>query len=426
MKRVRRSPGWTTSAATSVSAAPASMLGRQSAASPSPRPPRTGPRHPFSPSAARVAASKKAVGVSVITERLCQTRTGSHAVTNAAKIDRAGERPEIFAAAAVSQTVPAPKPRCKSAIPQATRSPRTKVDGREQERIEGRTIGRRTPVQAEAVAGRDRARQGEIIVRIVKRPGASEHRRCTEKHAQHDDSPQSKRICYGETSVACARARVMHIRRAWLYNPVLSSVRQGIDRERLNESSSDHPVVDEHARQRTALLRAATELRMASALDPATLQREIVGADGLIIRTGGVVDAALLEKGDKLKVVGRHGVGYDQIDVDAATARGIQVVYTPGANTQSVAEHVFALMIGLSRHFPRMMAGLAAGNYHIRTSMTGREIAGKTLGIIGFGRIGRRVAEIAHLGFGMKVLYHDIVAAPAGCRAALECPPRRL
>ena len=69
-------------------------------------------------------------------------------------------------------------------------------------------------------------------------------------------------------------------------------------------------------------------------------------------------------------------------------------------------------MIGLSRHFPRMMAGLDAGNYHVRTSMTGREIAGKSLGIIGFGRIGRRVAEIAHLGFGMKVLYHDIVAAP--------------
>jgi D-3-phosphoglycerate dehydrogenase len=161
-----------------------------------------------------------------------------------------------------------------------------------------------------------------------------------------------------------------------------------------------------------ALLRAASELQMASALDPATLQREIVGADGLIIRTGGVVDLALLEKGDKLKVVGRHGVGYDQIDVDAATARGIQVVYTPGANTQSVAEHVFALMIGLSRHFPRMMAGLDAGNYHVRTSMTGREIAGKSLGIIGFGRIGRRVAEVAHLGFGMKVLYHDIVAAP--------------
>ena len=161
------------------------------------------------------------------------------------------------------------------------------------------------------------------------------------------------------------------------------------------------------------ILREATDMRMASALDPATLQREVVGADALIIRTGGVVDAALLDKGDKLKVVGRHGVGYDQIDVPAATARGIQVVYTPGANTQSVAEHVFALMIGLSRHFPRMTAGLIAGNYHIRTSLTGREIAGKTLGIIGFGRIGRLVGKIAHHGFGMKVLYHDIVPAPA-------------
>ena len=162
-----------------------------------------------------------------------------------------------------------------------------------------------------------------------------------------------------------------------------------------------------------SILREATELRMASALDPATLQREVVGAEGLIIRTGGVIDAALLDRGNQLRVVGRHGVGYDQIDVDAATARGVQVVYTPGANTQSVVEHVFALMIGLSRHFPRMMAGLAAGNYHIRTSMTGREIAGKSLGIIGFGRIGRRVGETAYRGFGMKVVYHDIVPAPA-------------
>src|SRR6516165_1024577 len=166
-----------------------------------------------------------------------------------------------------------------------------------------------------------------------------------------------------------------------------------------------------------SILREAAELRMASGLDPATLQREVVGADALIIRTGGVVDAALLDRGDKLKVVGRHGVGYDQIDVPAATARGIQVVYTPGANTQSVAEHVFALIIGLSRYFPRMIAGLNAGNYHIRTSMTGRELAGKTLGIIGFGRIGRRVGEIAHLGFGMTVLYHDIVPAPAEVEA---------
>jgi D-3-phosphoglycerate dehydrogenase len=171
------------------------------------------------------------------------------------------------------------------------------------------------------------------------------------------------------------------------------------------------------------LLREAGELRMASALDPNTLQREVVGADALIIRTGGVVDAALLDRGNNLRAVGRHGVGYDQIDVDAATARGIQVVYTPGANTQSVAEHVFALMIGISKHFTPMTAELVAGNYHARVSMTGREIAGKTLGIVGFGRIGRRVGEIAHLGFGMKVLYNDIVDPPE--EVERRCSARR-
>jgi D-3-phosphoglycerate dehydrogenase / 2-oxoglutarate reductase len=172
------------------------------------------------------------------------------------------------------------------------------------------------------------------------------------------------------------------------------------------------------------MLREAGELRMASALDPATLRREVVGADALIIRTGGVIDAALLDAGRGLKVVGRHGVGYDQIDVDAATARGIQVVYTPGANTQSVAEHVFALLIGLSKHFPRMTAALAAYNYQARTSLTGRDIAGKTIGIIGFGRIGRRVGEIAHLGFGMNVLYNDIVAPPE--EVERRCNARRM
>ena len=161
------------------------------------------------------------------------------------------------------------------------------------------------------------------------------------------------------------------------------------------------------------MLREAGEVRMATGSDRGRpSRREVVGAEALIIRTGGVIDAPLLDRGKDLKVVGRHGVGYDQIDVQAATERGIQVVYTPGANTQSVSEHVFAFMIGLSKHFPRMMSELAAGNYQARTSLTGREIAGKTLGIIGFGRIGRRVGEIAHLGFGMKVLYHDIVAAP--------------
>src|SRR3954454_6984584 len=159
-------------------------------------------------------------------------------------------------------------------------------------------------------------------------------------------------------------------------------------------------------------LREAAEVRMASAVDPETLRREIDHVDALIIRTGGEIDASLMDCKPDLKVVVRHGVGFDQIDVPAATERGIQVVYTPGANTESVCEHVFAMMIGLSKHFPRMISALTAGNYHARTSMTGRDLLGRTLGIVGFGRIGRRVGEVARAGFGMRVLYHDIIGAP--------------
>jgi len=160
------------------------------------------------------------------------------------------------------------------------------------------------------------------------------------------------------------------------------------------------------------LLHEAGELRMASALDPATLQREIVPADALVIRTAGVIDAALLDCAPKLRVVGRHGVGVDQIDVPAATERGIQVVYTPGANIESVAEHTIAFMIGLSKHLPQQMTALLEGRYNDRTKLVGRDLKERTLGIIGFGRIGRRVGEIARIAFGMKVLYNDIVPAP--------------
>jgi len=165
------------------------------------------------------------------------------------------------------------------------------------------------------------------------------------------------------------------------------------------------------------LLREASDLRMASGTDPETLRREVVGADALIIRTGGTVDAALMDSGKPLRVVGRHGVGYDAIDVDAATARGVQVVYTPGANTESVTEHVFAMMIGLSKHFTRMHAAVSAYDYHARTRWTGRDVYGRTLGIIGFGRIGRRVGAVARAAFAMRVQYHDIVVPPPEAEA---------
>jgi D-3-phosphoglycerate dehydrogenase len=160
------------------------------------------------------------------------------------------------------------------------------------------------------------------------------------------------------------------------------------------------------------LLREAGEVRMASALDPATLQREIVDADALVIRTAGVIDAALMDCAPRLRVIGRHGVGYDQVDIPAATERGIQVVYTPGANTEAVCQHTIAFLIGLSKHFPQHIKSLREGRYNDRTKYTGRDLTGRTLGIVGFGRIGRRVGEVAKVAFGMRVLYNDIVAAP--------------
>jgi D-3-phosphoglycerate dehydrogenase len=167
----------------------------------------------------------------------------------------------------------------------------------------------------------------------------------------------------------------------------------------------------------TSRLRAAGTVRMASSLKPEILHREIADADALVVRTAGVIDAALMDAAPRLRVIGRHGVGYDHVDVPAATARGIQVVYTPGANTESVAEHALAMMIGLSKHFPQQAQALLEGRYDDRTKLSGRDLLGRSLGIIGFGRIGRRIGEIAFSAFRMEVLYNDIVAPPAEAEA---------
>ncbi len=166
------------------------------------------------------------------------------------------------------------------------------------------------------------------------------------------------------------------------------------------------------------LLHEAGEVRMASALDPETLRREVVEADAIVTRTHGDIDAALMDCAPRLVVIGRHGVGYDQIDIAAATERGIQVLTTPGANVEAVAEHALAFMIGLSKHFPQQMAALGSGHYHNRTKWMGRDLTGRTLGIIGFGRIGKRVGALCHQAFGMKVLYNDIVEIPPEAETA--------
>src|SRR2546426_5602571 len=122
------------------------------------------------------------------------------------------------------------------------------------------------------------------------------------------------------------------------------------------------------------------------------LEAELAAADALVVRSATRVTAPLLEQAARLRVVGRAGVGVDNIDLDAATRRGVLVMSTPGGNAVSVAEHTFALLLALARHVPRLDAAIHAGRWEKGTS-AGVELRGKTLGLIGLGRIGGGVAR---------------------------------
>src|SRR5258708_1685004 len=132
------------------------------------------------------------------------------------------------------------------------------------------------------------------------------------------------------------------------------------------------------------------------------LEAELATADALVVRSATRVTAPLLEQAARLRVVGRAGVGVDNIDLDAATRRGVLVMSTPGGNAISVAEHTFALLLALARHVPRLDAAVRAGRWE-KGSAVGVELRGKTLGLIGLGRIGREVGRRAH-GFEKRVL----------------------
>ncbi len=127
--------------------------------------------------------------------------------------------------------------------------------------------------------------------------------------------------------------------------------------------------------------------------------------DGLIIRSGTQADADLLAAGTKLKVVGRAGIGVDNIDIPAATERNIVVMNTPGSNSVATAEQTMTLMLAVSRHTVAAHNSLAAKEWN-RSQFAGGELHGKVLGIVGFGRIGHLVSERAQA-FGMTVVAHD-------------------
>ncbi|MEB2284521.1 MAG: phosphoglycerate dehydrogenase [Polyangiaceae bacterium UTPRO1] len=152
------------------------------------------------------------------------------------------------------------------------------------------------------------------------------------------------------------------------------------------------------------------ELRLEPGMKPDELARVIGEYDALVIRSGTKVTAETLKNPGKLRVIGRAGIGVDNIDVAAATARGIVVMNTPGGNNVTTAEHAITLMLAVARFIPQADASLRAGKWE-RTKFTGTEVCNKTLGVIGLGNIGRIVAERAQ-GLRMRVIGYDPFVTP--------------
>ena len=168
-------------------------------------------------------------------------------------------------------------------------------------------------------------------------------------------------------------------------------------------------VTDKLAEEGLAQLRAEPGIEVVVntklAQDPAGLRQALADADGIAIRSGTQLTAEILEGQSRLKAIVRAGVGVDNIDVAAASRRGIVVMNTPGGNTISTAEHTMALLLSLARNVPKANDSLKAGKWE-RTKFTGTQLEGKTLGVIGLGRVGLAVARRAQ-GFGMTVLGFD-------------------
>ena len=166
-------------------------------------------------------------------------------------------------------------------------------------------------------------------------------------------------------------------------------------------------VPDNVDRSAIDLLEARAEIRVCA---PGKLARPdllaaIADAQAIIIRSGVSADAELIARAPLLKAIARAGVGVDNVDLEAASARGIVVMNTPGGNTISTAEHSFGLMLALSRHIPQGHQSLLDGRWD-RKLFSGVELKGKTLGIIGLGRIGQAIAVRAQA-FEMTVIAHD-------------------
>jgi D-3-phosphoglycerate dehydrogenase / 2-oxoglutarate reductase len=167
------------------------------------------------------------------------------------------------------------------------------------------------------------------------------------------------------------------------------------------------------------LLEQVAQVDVRTDLSPEELIQVIPDYDALMIRSGTRVTKEVIEAGSKLKIIGRAGVGVDNVDVPAATRKGIVVVNSPEGNTIAAAEHTLALLMALSRHIPDANQSVKAGKWE-RKKFTGVELYKKTLGIVGLGKIGSHVAAVARA-MGMKLLAYDPYlsnerAEQIGCR----------
>jgi len=180
-------------------------------------------------------------------------------------------------------------------------------------------------------------------------------------------------------------------------------------------------VTDSLAPEGFEILQKAQGLQVVDApgLKPADLLTAIADADALVIRSATKVTKEVIAAGARLAVIGRAGIGVDNVDVPAATAKGIVVMNTPGGNTVTTAEHALALLISLARHIPQATASMKAGKWE-KNRFVGMELYNRTLGVIGLGNIGRIVAERAQ-GLGMKVIAHDpFLSADAAAKMDVE------
>src|SRR2546427_11804066 len=175
-------------------------------------------------------------------------------------------------------------------------------------------------------------------------------------------------------------------------------------------------VADPLAEEGLALLRARCEVRQTTGLKEADLAARVAGVDALIVRSETKVTAAILEAAERLVVVGRAGVGVDNIDVPAATARGVYVVNARLGNIVAAAEHTVALTLALLRRLVDADRSVRAGEW-TRSKFIGRELRAQTLRLVGVGRGGAEVARRA-AAFGLTVIAHDPFATEASARAA--------